>query len=270
MSRLHRYALTAASLTLSLVAAANPRPLPYSYQVETLPKGSLELEQFVDLTPIKAYNVAGQESWVLRTALTTEFELGLTDRLELGLYFFASDNPGGGTGTGNFPLQFDGIAQRLRWRLDDPGEWPVDVALYLEVAELTTEIEVEAKVILAKRLGPVLLVANIWFEREFYYDGRAEWVANPTAGVSWEINHNVRIGAEYWMHAEFGGPANAAGVQPFNQQAQQYLGPVVMLEFGRLWWTTGFYARLNDWDRPVQVGDLYGKFWVRTVIGIGL
>src|SRR4051794_5607646 len=102
-------------LLASVAASANPRPLAMTYPFETLPKGSTEVEQIVDLTPVKAFDTSGAEQTILRSILTTEFEHGLTDRLELGLYFQFSNDPG--SGTGDAPLRFDGIKQRLRWRL---------------------------------------------------------------------------------------------------------------------------------------------------------
>ena len=41
------------SPALALVATllASPRPLPFSYTYDTLPKGAIEIEQYVDLSP---------------------------------------------------------------------------------------------------------------------------------------------------------------------------------------------------------------------------
>ena len=66
---------------------ANPRPLPFTYPYETLPEGEMEVEQYVDTTPVRALSTAtGQPGWINIFRLQTEFEYGLTDRLELGLY----------------------------------------------------------------------------------------------------------------------------------------------------------------------------------------
>src|SRR3954469_14277422 len=80
------FALLAPVLS-SNVARANPRPLPFTYQSETLPAGAVEVEQFVDFLPLRATNaVSGERVWLLASQFQTEFEVGLTDRLELGLY----------------------------------------------------------------------------------------------------------------------------------------------------------------------------------------
>ena len=167
----------------------------------------------------------------------------------------------------------NGSKQRVRYRLADPGAWPVDVAIYGELAENEREVEIEAKVILQRRIGRLRLITNLWAEREFYFDGTREWVLNPTLGGTYELSPRLHVGLEGWLRSEY--PDDFTGPRPFNLGPQIYLGPAFMLNFGRVWWTTGAYLRLNDFDRtvvapaPPAVGDAYGHVWVRTVVGIG-
>src|SRR5262249_58078484 len=104
----------------------------------------MEIEQYIDTTPLKTGDPKdpGGQVWDQRYVLQTEFEYGITDRLELGLYLVFANDTGG-------PLAFDGTKQRLRFRLAEQGEWPIDVALYGEVAEFHDEFELEEKVILS-------------------------------------------------------------------------------------------------------------------------
>jgi hypothetical protein len=247
------------------VAVANPRPLPYTYPSETLPERGLELEQFADLTPVRAFDTSGTMTWLTHSILTTEIEYGISDRLELGLYFQFSDDPG--ASAGDAPLHFDGIKQRLRYRLADAEEWPVDVSLYGEIAELRNELETEAKVNLQRRFGPVRVMANLWAEREFYFSGRQEWVLNPTVGATYEVSPKLSLGLEYWMHAEF---PDGVATTNFNTLAHHYVGPAVMFQFRRLWWSVAPYVRLDGFGREAQLGDQFGRVWVRSVIGIDL
>jgi hypothetical protein len=75
------------------------------------------------------------------------------------------------------------------------------------------------------------------------------------------------------MRAEY--PDGLSGPRPFNLGPHVYAGPTVMLDLGRLWWTTGVYLRVSNLDRAVAApfppapGDAFGRFWVRTVIGLG-
>ncbi len=245
-------------------AFANPRALPFTYPYETLAKDGLEIEQFVDLTPVRSYDQTGALTWTPRAVLTTEVEYGITSKLELGLYFQFSSDPG--ASSGEDALRFDGVKQRLRYRLAEQGDWPVDVSLYLEIAELRNEIEVEAKINLQRRFGPVRVMVNLWAEREFYYNGEQEWVLHPTAGATIQLAAWIHLGIEYWLHAELGGPGGTS----FNAQPHHFLGPTLMVQFKRLWWSMAPYIRLDGIGRTAVRGDQFGRVWIRSVIGIDL
>jgi hypothetical protein len=242
-------------------ARANPRPLAFTYPSETLARDAVELEQFVDLTPVRGFNDTIKHL-VPRAVLTTELEIGLTDRLELGLYLQVQDDPV--DVNNNTGLRFGGVKQRLRWRLSDPGVWPVDVALYLELAEMYDELEVEAKVILQRRFGPVRAMVNLWAEREFYYSGEREWVLNPTGGVTLQLTPSWHVGLESWMRAEY-----EAGAKPdFNRGPFVFVGPNVMWQRGRTWVTFAPYIRVDHPSRDVIAGDFYGRYFFRLVVGL--
>jgi hypothetical protein len=70
------------------------------------------------------------------------------------------------------------------------------------------------------------------------------------------------------MRAEI--PDDAPPQKVFNDGPHHYIGPAVMLSFGKLWWTTAGYFRMNDAKRAVAIGDNTGHFWARTVIGLSL
>jgi hypothetical protein len=249
-------------------ALANPRPLPFSYPYETLPAQGLEVEQVVDTTVVRAFDAAGAETWLPTSTLVTEVEYGITSRLELGLYFQLVDDRSNPVAS---PLRFDGIKQRLRYRFADPGALPVDLAAYLEVAELKNELELEGKLIAQRRFGRLAVTTNLWVEREYYYSGRKEWVFHPTLGASYQLSPAFYLGAESWLIAELADQNGAPDpVGDFNAGPLAWLGPSVSLQSAKLWVTLGVYARLNQLDRPARVGDLYGRFWLRMMLGIEL
>jgi hypothetical protein len=255
-------------------SSATPRPLPFTYTADTLDKGETEIEQYVDMTPVPA--LAAQNNTkvtYMATQFQTEFEHGLTDRLELGLYLALMPDPGSAYTQTATLTEGTGFKERLRYRLADAGEWPIDVALYGELVEYMTEFEIEAKIILERRIGKLRIAANAWAESEFYYlDGQRDWVLNPTIGATYQILPEFHLGVEYWMRVEF--PQNPPpATRPFSAGPNQFVGPAVMLNFGSLWWTTGVYLRANDIDRtPVAYpnNDDYGPVWVRTVVGLEL
>jgi hypothetical protein len=251
-------------------ARANPRPLPYTYIYETLPKGDAEVELYTDLEPLRVNEGGdpgslGGSIWYLSSQFQLEIEYGLTDRLELGLYMtLAPTDPA----LENLPRMPEGtgIKQRLRYRFADAGQWPIDLAVYGELTENQSEIELEGKIILQRRLGLFRIAANAWVEREYYYAGQREWVLNPAAGVVFEKWITAQPGIEYWMHAEYAGTNLALGPDHF-------LGPTVILQFGKIWWSTGVYLHLNGLNtlaaNPMVIGDPFGgPIWVRTIVGI--
>ncbi len=239
---------------------ATPKPLPFTYGVDTNPKGQGEVEQYIDLVPVFAVDSNGAAARYFATQFQTEVEYGLTNNVELGLYAaIAPDVPGF---DGPALTEGTGAKQRIRWRLADQGDWPIDVALYLEVVEFATEIELEWKVILEKRFGKLRLLANAWFEEEFYFDGSKEFVANPTAGATYEITPTFSPGVEYWMRWDTGGDWNAG--------PHQYIGPTARLVLGNFFWTAGLYFRLDDIHHKMVAGeDSFGPVWFRSIVGFG-
>ena len=256
----------------SSLALANPHPLPYSYPYQTLPQGKVEVEEIVDLVPMRVSREQedGTRDAVtaLRYQLQTELELGITDRLELGLYFAFRQGA-----TADTPaLRFEGMKQRLRYRFAEEGDLPVDIGLYLEVAEFYNEIEIEQKLLLSRRFGYLTTVANLWVEQEYYFQDK-EWklIYNPTAGAVYELSPSFMLGLEYWTRGRFddasSGVSDASSDSPSG--ARHYLGPTFLLQSGEAWWSTGVYARLDHFSQDAQADDPYSKVWIRTMVGMG-
>lgn len=85
-------------------ASATPHTLPFTYAYDTLPKGEAEIEAITDVNMLRVYaDPAGDASkgklYEPQYRLTTEYEYGITDRLELGLYqaFYSTPLNGGTT-----------------------------------------------------------------------------------------------------------------------------------------------------------------------------
>jgi len=251
-------------------ALATPQPLPFTYVYETLPKGGLEVEQYVDFTPVVALaNATGKPMRYGASQFQTEFEYGITDRLELGLYatFAPTDVSAAVPQTIPVLTEGNGMKERLRLRLGDEGVWPVDVALYLELVENEREFEIEGKVILQHRFGPLRVVTNLWAEREYEYGaGQNDWVINPTLGATYEVTPSFHPGIETWVRAEYVSPEPSP--RPFNLGPVAYVGPTAMANFGKLWLSVGEYFRVTDSGRVLQPGDAFGSLWLRMVVGL--
>jgi hypothetical protein len=253
-------------------AHANPHPLPYSYPYQTLPQGKVEVEAIADIVPVRVARekLDGTRDAVtaLRYQLQTELELGITDRLELGLYFAFRQGA-----TADTPaLRFEGMKQRLRYRFAEEGDLPVDIGVYLEVAEFYNEVELEQKLLLSRRFGYLTAVANLWVEQEYYFQDQ-EWklIYNPTAGAVYEFSPSFMLGLEYWARGRFDDAASVTGDAAADSPsgARHYLGPTFLLQSGEAWWSTGVYARLDHFSEDAGADDPYGKVWIRTMLGLG-
>jgi hypothetical protein len=163
-----------------------------------------------------------------------------------------------------------GVKERLRYVFCNPGAWPIDVGVYGELVEGDTEAELEGKILLQRRFGNLRIASNLWAEYELYYSGsRRDVVLNPTLGATYEITPTVHVGAEGWLRMEF---PNVAVTDHWPLGPHVYLGPTVMFNFGKLWWSSGVYARVTKGDAtvPAPTVEPYGVVWARTVIGLSL
>src|SRR5215470_17723098 len=118
MGRLAGCTTIVASLAISSVARATPHTIPFSYPYETLPERTFEFEFYTDVNPLRVNadptDPTKGRLWEPMYQLQTEFEYGVTDRVELGFYqvFEASPEDGGENSLG-----FDGLKWRVRARL---------------------------------------------------------------------------------------------------------------------------------------------------------
>jgi hypothetical protein len=253
-------ALVIASAAVARPAAANPKVLPFTYGTMTTTPGHYEVEQYIDVIGVRLArelpNGSAESTTVPRYQLQTELEYGVTPKLEVALYLAF----GQGASIDNSALFFDGMKQRLRYRFADPGQWPVDVGVYLELAELRDEIELEEKVLLERRFGKVRAMANLVVEQERnFIEDESEYIYAPSVGVSYELHPQASIGLEYWTKGNFDGTA-----------PPHYAGPTVMVQEGEYWLAAGAYARLDGLGNATAIDDPYGRVWVRVIAGIGL
>lgn len=266
-----RCAVTVLSMALAMwadAATASPRPLPFTYPYYTLPQGSVELEQYIDVIPtrIARERPDGQLEGVMdqRYALQTEIEYGFTDRLEGAFYLVASQ-------AADAPFKFRGLKQRLRYRLATDDEWPLGVAGYFEIAELHDELELEEKIILGRRFGRLQVLCNLWVEQEYYFQTQeSKFIYNPTVGATWEIKPSVIVGLEYWARGRFDRGSDRSASVDAPSGTHHYVGPTILLQGESLWLSLGVYAGLDSIGGGFRTDASYGPLWIRSVLGLDL
>lgn len=194
----------AALVTISSMtgrASATERRFTYTYESATLGAGEREIEPWTTLR-------LGRTEYYRAIDNRLELEFGITDRLMTAWYLNLSsataDVPGTTPGSLNRETEFEhGGSWEWKYKLLDPVADPLGLALYLEGGFTSTEVELETKLILDKRLGDFLLAFNAV--------GEYEW--NSRSGTTeHEKLFEFDVGAVYFFS-----PVLAAGVEFRNQ-----------------------------------------------------
>ena len=259
--------------TLS-VAHASPRVLPFTYPYETPAAGSLEVEQYVDMVPVRVAKEMPDGTldgvYSMRMLLQTELEYAVTDRLEIALYFAFRQGASPDTPF----MRFQGLKQRARYRFAERDEWPVDVGIYLEVAEYHNEIELEEKLMLSKRFGRFAIASNLWIEQEYYWQTKeTKYIYNPTLGVTYEVSPRLSLGLEYWARGRFDRGMDVNDLDGTSEAATStvhYVGPTALVQKGKIFVSAGAYLRAEKLATAAVAGDPFGKLWIRMIVGVDL
>jgi len=255
MSRLKLAFLT--TLVCGCGAAwAGESPFGYVYTTDTHPRGTREVEQW--LTHRSRQSQGDYDLWQGRT----EFEYGVTDRLQTSLYLnYGSvsalhNRPDGTTGPGAFVPDnvdpdarysrtfFQSVSNEWIYRILSPYKDPIGLALYVEPTWGSNERELETKLILHKN----------------FFDDRLVWAANFTAAAeserwhgAWENEGELELttglayqfaprwhaGLEYRHHRGYEGRGFSSSKRVY---AANFAGPS-MHYASQNWWVTLTYLR---------------------------
>jgi hypothetical protein len=217
MSPARPLAVPLAFTLLSVVnqpAHANERHFTYTYESAVLPTGAREIEVWT--TPR-----IGREDYYVRFDERLEFEVGLTDQLMTAFYLnWTAITADVAPDTRESDTEFTGVSSEWKLKLMDPVADAVGLGLYGELSGGTDEFEAEAKLIVDKQIGDILLAGNLvlaneWemepeeteTEQEVEIDLAATYFLRPglTAGLELR-NHNEILEGEWEHSALFLGP----------------------------------------------------------------
>ena len=242
---------------LAGVARADRRYFVQSYTPYLASAGSLELEA----TAIAAYGQGDRSATAWQNRF--EFEYGVTDRLTGALYFnyIQSSAP-------EATSRFDGPSLEFIYRLSDPGKLPVDPAAYLEVRENGDELEVEPKLLLARRIYKLVGVLNVAGEFEHHFAGEERGLTQKnlrvTGGFSREIGHVAAIAIE----AVYDKPALGTG----SNASALVVGPTLNLQTARAQIALGWQPQVSG--HPATGGGInlagFPRGEVRLIVGVDL
>src|SRR5262245_12236354 len=248
-----------ATLLLALLSAgatrADRRYFVQSYTPYLAPAGEVELEVFSNA--FVGQGDSTNTAWQNRV----ELEYAISNRLTGGFHMNFIQ-PAGAS------MTFDGPSLELIYRLSEPGKLPVDPAAYLEVRANGDEVEVEPKLLLARRIYKLVTVMNVVGEFEHIHAGpdagETEKALELTGGLSRELGHTVAVGLEAVYARSFAeqGP-DASSLR---------LGPTINLQTSKVQLAIGWHPQLTG--SPSTSGGLnladFPRSEVRLILGVDL
>jgi len=259
-------------------AAAAEALFGYVYTTDVMPKGKVEVEQWLTAREGQARGRFHD------LQMRTEVEYGVTDNFQLAGYLNYSyidahrNSPSGLTEGLDIPanhdpakpfsaFRYDGVSAEAIWRVMSPYKDPVGLAFYAEPEVGPRENALELKGLLQKNFmdDRLVLAANLWGEIESEKVEGEGWekasVWELDLGASYRFRPKWSVGLEFRNHNEFSGWTLSSNAQ---EHTAYFLGPNIHYG-GERWFATlsALYqvgARgFNDEQREAMAhGRIYG------------
>jgi opacity protein-like surface antigen len=176
-------------------AHADRRSFTRTYEYMTMPEGETELELYT--TQSQADYGHSAEAF----ALQLEVEHGITNRWDFSIAH-GFDQVSGVTGDDDRPFGLRDIKLHTRYRLEERGEWPVDVQLHAEGGKLFGDqiYEGSGRLILARDLDKLAIAANASGDVVHVREGETatEISLGWAAGATYDVFPEIKLGAEAW------------------------------------------------------------------------
>lgn len=248
--------ITASLLLLSAPAWADRRYFVQSYTPYLAPAENLELETWAIAQEGRGDTT--NTAWQTRA----EFEYSITDRLTGAAYLNFVQDAGG-------PQEFDGPSLEVIYQLAEPGKILLDPAVYLEVRESGTELELEPKLLLGRRQNAWVAAANVIGEFEYLHNAPAGYEDTEkkfelTLGVSREFGAAFAIGLEGRYQSEF--------VEGATDPSALFLGPTINLQSSKVQLAIGWHPQISGSPSTHGGRNLADapRSEFRMILGIGL
>jgi hypothetical protein len=244
MNKLSLSVLLITSALLS-VASADERRFTYVYEPEVLPRGSVELEQWVTLRTQRTGGGEVQQTRYRQWEFREEVEYGVTDRYSVSLYLNAtaeqfrdvSATPAKNTSIATFT----GVSLENRYQLLNPANHAVGLTLYVEPRFSGVTAELEQMLILGQRIGDWKWALNLSHATEWGNHWREkEGEVELSFGLARDLGHHWSLGVEFRNHNEL--PDYSRW-----ENTAFFLGPVVS------------YRREHFWATLTLLPQIYGR-----------
>jgi hypothetical protein len=238
--------LSLSILSLSILttsAFAGVRHFTFLYEAPTSPPGSVELENTITW----AHGANSNDVFIRE-----EFEIGITDRFQLGLYPLDWSHH---TDSG---LEYNGGALEAIYNLSNPVVDPVGISLYQEISVARRHFESESKLIAQKNFGPWIFDYNATLEAA-WEDRHLEQQTGEfqqALGASYEISPRLSVGLEFLHEFVFPDWSDNEKIRNI------FVGPNISYRRNQWFVTTTALAQATDTSGEPD-------FQVRTIFGIG-
>jgi len=175
----------------AIAARADERPFTFVYEASTTAKGKVEYEQWATWE-----THTHQDPSFNRLDFRHELEIGLTDRMQIGLYLADWHYQSGRDVEEG--AKYDDSAVEVIYQLSDPSRDALGSAVYGEVRGGNRFLELESKVILQKNWDGVVAAYNLTLEAQWEGQGLEEHNGelSQSLGVSYELSPRWRAGIE--------------------------------------------------------------------------
>ncbi|MEZ4369176.1 MAG: hypothetical protein R3B07_00065 [Polyangiaceae bacterium] len=239
MNRLGRLGLglvfAAGVLSAAGSASANDRHFGYTYETAVLPPGHRELEVWTTWR-------GGRDSYYSRFDHRLEFEVGVTGQLMTAFYLnFHALTEKNAEDVRESRFVYDGVSSEWKLKLSDPVADAIGSAGYLEFTAGPSLYEIEAKLLLDKRLGNILIAGNLVGEVEWEVEPeetKRELVASPVIGVSYVVSPSFAAGLEV---------RNENVIEEGEVEASMLsAGPTIAVSDETYWATLSFLPQITD------------------------
>jgi hypothetical protein len=218
-----------ALLTVSLSAAATERHFGFSYESATASPGHAELQPWTTAR-------VGRANYFNRLEPRLGFQLGLLQNLQAALFWNVSSTtediriPGAALNSRLSTTDFQSLSLQLKYKFSDPTADAVGSALLLEGQAGPLLVGYEARVILDKQLGSLLLACNLVGGgiEQLELDSRflASFGATAAAGYFWTPNLVTSLEVR-----------NENGYSGQLDRSVLYVGPAISYASTRFWLT---------------------------------
>lgn len=215
---------------------ADRRSYVWTYEYQTMPKGTSEMEYYLTHKAPDFHKYDRKNTWEHQA----EFEYGLTDRWDIAVYQRWQQT----NSKSNDKFEYTGTKLRTRYRFGEKGMYPLDTLLYLEYIrsdDSESPAILEGKIILAKDFGKFNVAYNQILKVGINNEGGN---ANEYAtGLSYEFNPRWKVGFESTGNFD---------------EDKYYIGPTVSWASERFWVGAGALRGLNDRSDDLQFRLIVG------------